>query len=252
MLMSELLTLVPNTGEGSAMLTRTILRASSVVCGLLLVAVGAGTTAGARAAPNGDGYVVGASSYAPLPATTSPSSVPNLDAEATPDTGTPDGFILQHPGTRRTDYVYDSDKVYQGSYHCEATCTLLAQVTVQLHEVAIGGSSHTWQLTMNMKEYSNPGHITWSYFATYWCGVNVKSGDDYECNNGAAPSNVSMSPNSVVNKPWGRTNNITVFPMVQASTQFSNGPKDTTKFRGWDTLSRARTTKLNTSSGTGN
>ena len=169
-----------------------------------------------------------------------------------PATSTPNGFKLIHPGYRRSNYVYDSDKAYQGSYHCnDGKCTLLAEVTAQLHEYVIGETSHTWQLTVNMHEYKNPGHLTWSYFATYYCGVNIKGGNDHECNNGAAPSNVNMSVNDVVNKPWGKTNNITVFPMVAMSTQFSNGPRETTKFRGYDTLSRARATKLNTKSGTG-
>jgi hypothetical protein len=215
---------------------------------LVLIAAGGWAASAVHAAPSADGYTVGASSSAPLPATARPSTGRTLKRA----TDTPNGFILQHPGYRRSDYVYDSNKVYQGSYHCNGgECRLLAEVTVQLHEVAIGGSSHTWQLTINMKEYKNPGHIGWSYFATYWCGVNVKGGNDYECKNGAAPSDVNMSHNTVVNKPWGKTNNITVFPMVQASTQFSNGPKVTTKFRGWDTLSRGRTTRLAARSGTG-
>ena len=61
-----------------------------------------------------------------------------------------------------------------------------------------------------------------------------------------------MSVDDVVNKPWGKTNNITVFPMVAMSTQCSNDPRVTTNFRGYDTLSRARTTRLSTKSGTGN
>jgi hypothetical protein len=192
-------------------------------------------------------------SSSPLPLTAAASALPGATSAVTPATSTPNGFKLIHPGSRRSDYVYDSDKAYQGSYHCnDGKCTLLAEVAVQLHEYVIGGSSHTWQLTANMHEYKNPGHITWSYFATYYCGVNVKGGNDHECNNGAAPSNVNMSVDDVVNKPWGKTNNITVFPMVAMSTQFSNGPRVTTKFRGYDTLSRARTTKLNTKSGTGN
>jgi hypothetical protein len=61
-----------------------------------------------------------------------------------------------------------------------------------------------------------------------------------------------MSVNTVVNKPWGAPNGITVFPMVQATTIFSDGAEVTNKFRGWDTLSTASTTRLNTTSGTGN
>jgi len=230
------------------------LRAAAVTSGLLLTAAGVGSTAaGASAAATHNDYRVGASSSRPLPATVKPGKVPNSTATAVPYTNTPNGFKLIHPGHRRSNYTYDSDKVYQGSYHCSGgVCRLAGEVTVQLHEHAIGGSSHTWQLTVHMKEYENPGHLSWSYFATYWCGVNVKGGNDYECKNGAAPSHASMSHNTVVNKPWGKTNSITVFPMVQATTQFSNGVKDTTKFRGWDTLSRKSTTRLNTKSGTGN
>jgi hypothetical protein len=228
------------------------MRGVSVVCAVILAGAMASSSATSASAATSAGYALGASSSTPLPATVDSSSPPGAAGTFTPMADTPNGFILQHPGIRRSDYVYDSDTVYQGSYHCSgSTCNLLAQVTVQLHEVAIGGSSHTWQLTMNMKRYSNPGNITWSYFATYWCGVNVSGGNDYICNNGAAPSDVSMSVNTLVNKPWGGTNSITVFPMVQASTQFSNGVKTTTKFRGWDTLSRSSTTRLNTSSGTG-
>jgi hypothetical protein len=192
-------------------------------------------------------------SSSPLPLTAPASALSGAASAVAPATSTPNGFKLIHPGYRRSNYVYDSDKAYQGSYRCvDDKCTLLAEVTVQLHEYVIGGTSHTWQLTANMKEYKNPGHLTWSYFATYYCGVNVAHGNDHECNNGAAPSDAGMSVNDVVNKPWGKTNSITVFPMVAMSTQFSNGPKVTTKFRGYDTLSRARTTKLNTKSGTGN
>ena len=231
------------------MRARKTLRSASA---LVLVAASAWGASAGSAATGADGYTVGASSSAPLPATTQPHRVRSAMQAVTANTDTPNGFILQHPGYRRSDYVYDSNKVYQGSYHCSGgECRLLGEVTVQLHEVAIGGSSHTWRLTMNMKQYKNPGGIRWSYFATYWCGVNVKGGNDYECKNGAAPSGGNMSHNTVVNKPWGKTNNITVFPMVQASTQFSNGPKVTTKFRGWDTLSRVRTTRLAAKSGTG-
>lgn len=216
---------------------------ASLATGLAVVPADAATTAT---------YKVGVSSDAPLPATVPADQVPGAAGTVTTAASTPGGFILQHPGIRRTNYVYDSDTVYQGSYTCGTTvCNLAAQVTVQMHEVAIGGSSHTWQLTMNMKQYSNPGRLTWSYSATYWCGVNISFGSDTICTNGAAPSNASMSVNTLVNKPWGATNSITVFPMVQASTLFSNGVQVSTKFRGWDTLSRPSTTMLDTNSGSG-
>jgi hypothetical protein len=60
-----------------------------------------------------------------------------------------------------------------------------------------------------------------------------------------------MSSNTVVNKPWGSKNSITVFPMLQPTVIFSDGEHPTYKFRGYDTLSRASTTRLNTSSGQG-
>lgn len=230
-------------------------RITTILVSLAALGVSLTVAPGASAATHSAArsYSAGASSDQPLPPSVPATSMSDSSGSVSPLTNTPDGFTLQHPGFRRSDYVYDSDTVYQGTYHCNSsTCTLMAEVTAQLHEVAIGGSSHTWQLTMNMNWYTNPGNYTWSYFATYWCGVNVSGGEDYLCTNGPATSNVSMSVNDIVNKPWGATNNITVFPMVQASTQFSNGVKVTTKFRGWDTLSRASTTKLNTSSGTGN
>jgi hypothetical protein len=197
--------------------------------------------------------LVGVSSADPLPDNVPAAQLAGARTGVTADADTPDGFTLQHPGFRRSNYVYDSDTVYQGTYHCtDDACKLMAEVTVQLHEVAIGGTSHTWELTSNMKKYKNPGNYTWSYSATYWCGVNISGASDTICANGAAPSHVSMSVNTVVNKPWGSKNGITVFPMVQASTLFSNGVHVTTKFRGWDTLSRARTTQLKATSGTGN
>lgn len=224
------------------------------VAALALAALGAfsGPLAAPASAADPAGYDVAATSIVPLADVVPSTELPSPDGTVVPATGTPDGFKLQNPGIRRSDYVYDSDKVYQGSYHCNSsTCTLSAEVTAQLHEVVIGGSSHTWQLTMNMAYYSNPGNLTWSYSASYWCGVNISGASDTICTNGAAPSGASMSVNTVVNKPWGATNNITVFPMVQATTLFSSGVSVTTKFRGWDTLSRSSTTKLNATSGTG-
>ncbi len=224
--------------------TRTIvlaLSAASIAGSLSVAPAGAATTAT---------YRVGASSTKPLPATVPADRVPCATGGVTAAASTPDGFKLHNPGYRRSDYIYDSDTVYQGTYRCgtSGTCYLLAQVAAQLHQVAIGGSSHTWQLTMNMKNYSNPGGLTWSYSATYWCGVNVSLGNDTICTNGAAPSNATMSVNTLVNKPWGSTNGIKVFPMVQASTLFSNGVRVSTKFRGCDTLSRSSTTRLAASS----
>src|SRR5690349_8791696 len=117
------------------------MRTRTKVCSVsaaLLVAAGASGAAAVNAAPSPDGYAVGVSSSTPLADTTKASSLPNATPEITPKTDTPDGFKLQHPGHRRSDYVYDSDNVYQGSYHCvDGECTLLGEVRVQLHEVAI-------------------------------------------------------------------------------------------------------------------
>lgn len=205
------------------------------------------TPAGAAAKAQ---YDVGVSSAAPLPKSMTAAQAARRGSVVSPMTATPSGFTLV--GTKRSPYIYDSSTVYQGSYHCATSCTLVGEVATQLHEVAIGGSSHTWELTMNMKEYQNAGGLSWTYSATYWCGVNIKNATDTLCTNGAAPSNASMSTNDLVNKPWGATNGITVFPMVQASTIFSNGVMDTTKFRGYDTLSYSSTTRLADRSDTGN
>jgi hypothetical protein len=204
------------------------------------------------AAASATTFTVGAYSSSPSPSTVPLSAVTAGEGGVTAAEATPGGFKLQAPGIRRTDYIYDSDNIYAKSFNCKGTtCTLAAQVKVQLHQVAIGGSSHTWQLTMNMSKYSNPANLTWVYSSTYWCGVNISGATDTLCTNGAAPSNQSMSVNTLVNKPWGATNSITTFPMVKATTVFSNGVTVSIPYRGWDTLSRSSTTKLNTSSGTG-
>jgi hypothetical protein len=221
------------------------------------------TTPAATAAVTHD-MSTGASTFAvatlePLPDTVPAATLAKIDVgEADSDAvitvmaDTPDGFKLTNPGIRRSDYVYDSDPIYLSTIECDGpVCVVLASVKSQLHEEVIGGSSHAWRLNMKMTTYSNPGHLTWSLSASYWCGVNVEGGNDHTCNNGAAPSNSSMSVNTVVNKPWGATNSITVFPMVHPSVVFSNGAHDSWKFRGWDTLSRASTTKLDTNSGAG-
>lgn len=207
-------------------------------------------TAPATASPSTGALVIGATSSKPLPLTATTAELAALsEPDTTTRTSTPAGFALRNPGTRRSDYIYDSSTVYQGAYNCPTQpCTLAAETTAQFREAPIGGSSHTWELTMTMKLSRNPGNLSWSYSSSYWCGVNVSGGSDTICVNGAAPSGVAMSVNTLVNKPWGATNNITTFSMVQAATTFSNGAKPNTKFRGWDTLSRSTTTKLNGSS----
>jgi hypothetical protein len=223
---------------------------TAIVAGSLTAATSLGSPA---EAVDNTVYTVGTFSATPSPATVPSSALPSSSGVVVAAVATPGGFKLQAPGIRRTDFVYDSDNIYADSYNCRGiSCTLAAEVKVQLHQVAIGGSSHTWQLTLNMKQQSNPGALTWVYSSTYWCGINISGATDQICSaSGAAPSNANMSVNTLVNKPWGSTNNITVFPMVKATTVFSNGVTVSIPFRGWDTLSRATTTKLNTSSGTG-
>ena len=221
------------------------LRMTAVALTTLGLAAGLQTASPAGAGPKPH-YKVGVESDAPLPAALSPDQLPPSEEPISIAADTPDGFKLRNPGVRSSDYVYTSDTVYQGAYNCNATvCTLAAEVTARLKQTAIGGSSHTWQLTMNMARSRNPGGLTWSHSSTYWCGVNESLSGDRICDaSGAAPSNASMSVNTLVNKPWGSANSITVFPMVQANTIFSNGVTVSTKFRGWDTLSRSSTTML--------
>jgi hypothetical protein len=167
-------------------------------------------------------------------------------------TDTPDGYKLIHPGYRRRDYLYDSDWVYQDDVRCSPGCALKAETAVQLRESVEGLSSHFWHLQYNARNSQNPGHLTWQYRGKYYCGVN-KGGSDPECSQGASDSGseASFDPGEVFGKTWGSKNSITVFPMVALSTHFNTGIVVTTKFRGYDTLSRSRTTRLNTHSGDG-
>jgi hypothetical protein len=181
------------------------------------------------------------------------SALPGATSTALPAASTPDGFKLQHPGIRRNDYLYDSDTEYQVYARCTtSSCGPLANIRVQFNEYLNGGYSNLWRLTANMSEYDDPGNLTWSYSATYYCGVNVKGASDHECDNGADPSGESMSVNEAVWLSWGNTDNITVFPMVAMSTLFSDGGVVTTKFRGWDALNQEGFTELATKSGDGN
>lgn len=173
----------------------------------------------------------------------------------TPMTDTPDGYKLIHPGYRRSSYVYDSDWVYQGDYRCSGgQCILRAETRLKIHEYVYGGSSHYWSLRYDAQTVKNPGHLSWQFHDRYYCGVNVAHHSDPICTNGASASGkeYAFNPGESFRKTWGRTNSVTVFPMVTLSTHFSTGVVVTTKFRGWDTLSRTRTTRLNTTSGTGN
>lgn len=173
--------------------------------------------------------------------------------QASPATATPGGYTLLHPGVRRSDYVYDSDNIYQDDVYCNPNCTLKAETKVQEHQYVVGGASKYWQLQENAAESQNPGGLTWNYTAIYYCGVNISGGADHTCGNGADASGTSapMTPGENVSKKFENVNGNTVFPMVGISTHFNTGIVVTTKFRDWDTLNRATTTKLNTSSGNG-
>ncbi|MGC5167934.1 hypothetical protein [Luteimicrobium sp. DT211] len=176
-----------------------------------------------------------------------------------PLSSTPDGFKLWNKGQRKSDYVYYSDWYPFTVADCAENgtdCHTEARVDFQLKQTAIGGSSHAWELTLSSKTVSNVGGVTATKTSRYWCGVNVSGGSDTICDSsGAAPSGVDMSVDTLVKKPWGSKNSITVFPMVKAQIIFYYGSQrflGDFGFRGYDTLSRASTTKLASSSGTGN
>lgn len=161
-------------------------------------------------------------------------------------TATPSGYKLIHPGYRRSDYVYDSDWIYHTLYVCNPVCTKRVQTRVLLHEVVIGGNSHYWTLRLRAQLMYTTAGYSWYFQFRYYCGVNVPNASDYECNNNASPSGtvVRYTDLDTFGKTWGSTNNITVFPMAGLSTHFSNGASVESKFRGYDTYSRASTTKL--------
>ncbi|MEC3997165.1 hypothetical protein VSR01_28155 [Actinacidiphila sp. DG2A-62] len=196
------------------------------------------------------------SSSTPPPDTLSRADMAALQAaapaEVHPNASTPDGYALLDPGYRRSDYRYDSDTMYEAVYACPGDeCTLEASTKSQFRETVVGGSSKRWQLTMTRSTDRNPAGLTWSYSSTYYCGVNISGGSDHTCGNSASASGVSFEANTPTYKDFEHVNNNTVFPMVSASTIFSTGKTATNKFRGWDVLNRASSTKLNTSSGTG-
>lgn len=177
----------------------------------------------------------------------------SMVGQVAPATATPSGYSLVHPGYRRGDYIYDSDNVYQDDVSCSATCTLKAETRVQEHQYVVGTTSKYWRLQENAAQSQNPGGLTWRYTAVYYCGVNISGGADHICGNGADASggDAPMTAGENVYKRFEQVNNNTVFPMVGISTHFSTGVVVTTKFRGWDTLNRASTTKLNSTSGNG-
>jgi len=108
--------------------------------------------------------------------------------DATIAAETPDGFTLQNPGTRRSDFLYDSDNVFQGTSTCGlGGCEVLAQARIQFRESVQGGISHAWRLTMAMAMWSNAAGLSMSFSSTYWCGVNIEDASDTICDNGAAP-----------------------------------------------------------------
>jgi hypothetical protein len=170
-----------------------------------------------------------------------------------PATATPSGYTLLHPGYRRSDYIYDSDYIYQDDVYCNPTCVLKAETKVQEHQYVRGGASKYWDLQENAATSQNPGGLSWTYTAIYYCGVNIKGAADHTCGNGADASGTSapMTPGENVGKKFENVSGNTVFPMVGISTHFNTGIVVTTKFRGYDTLNRATTTKLNTTSDNG-
>lgn len=175
---------------------------------------------------------------------------------ASPATGVPSGYQLLKLGVRRNDYIYDSNADTHSNYACPSNggkCTLEAQTSVQEHQYVRGGSSKYWELKENARTVQNPASISWRYSAIYYCGVNIPGGPDHTCGNGADASGTSapMTPGENVAKRFENVNGNTVYPMVGISTHFSTGVTVTTKYRDWDTLNRSTTTKLNTTTGTG-
>lgn len=158
-------------------------------------------------------------------------------------------------GTRVDNYHYNSNNFYMDAERCDSNgnCTQLAQVYAQVRENVVGGTSKRWLLTENAHTVDNPGGISWHYTAIYYCAVNISGGADHYCGNGADASGTEapMTPGEAVYKTFEKVNNNTVYPMVGITVHWSTGGSYTGKFREWDTLNRATTTKLNTSSGTG-
>lgn len=167
-------------------------------------------------------------------------------------TNTPNGYSLRNPGTRVSDYLYRSDFVYHYDMILlpDDTYYMRAETKVRLVESVTGGSSHYWQLTFRTLPVSNADGLTWYFTQKYWCGVNVSGGQDHICDNAADESGTEMpvSDSGSIYRYWGTVNSITVFPMEDITTHFSSGISVTTKFRGWDTLSRASTNRLAPSS----
>ncbi len=86
---------------------------------------------------------------------------------------------------------------------------------------------------------------------TYYCGVNISNGRDHLCGNGASASGVTIEHNERILKSFENVNNNTGFPMVSATVVFSNKNTANGRFRGWDVLNRANSTKLAAKSGNG-
>lgn len=84
-------------------------------------------------------------------------------AGVAPSATVPSGYILQHPGYRKGDYLYDSDWVYQADEICDPDCRIRAETKVGVHEYVYGRSSHWWKLTYYGDEVSNNDGLTCNF-----------------------------------------------------------------------------------------
>ena len=192
-------------------------------------------------------------SAAPMPLEPTRAQVVRAVAPA----ATESGYILQHPGHRRGDYIYDSDNVYMAHVRCRgSSCQTVAQVKVHLHEYIVGRNSKRWQITLYESRYSGTEGYQTSYF--YACAVNISGARDKYCpekySDGADANESSTFYNGeVLNRSFGSTNGVTKFPMVKITVLFLCQCRavPVVKFRMWDVCVKARSTKLCAHSGDG-
>jgi hypothetical protein len=202
----------------------------------------AGTVALQPSAASKD-YAV--ASDAPMPPNPTPAQV-----QVVTRADTEKGYILQHPGHRRTDYIYDSDNVYMAHVRCQGSrCQTIAQVKAQLHQYVVGRNSKRWQITLHASRYSGTEGYQTSYF--YACAVNISRAKDKYCpekySDGADSNESSTFYNGeVLNRSFGSTNGVTKFPMVKVTVLFLCNCNATpvVKFRMWDVCVKAKSTKL--------
>lgn len=164
------------------------------------------------------------------------------------------GYTLWNPGTRRTDYIYDSNLRGANEAECnDAGCTVINRWETQLHQYVVGNTSKQWQLTLNAIRDIGTENPTFSY--VYHCAVNVSGSSDHYCSTGlgADPSGQSaaMSAGTTLYRyfEYGATNK--EYPMIDIQVHFLHVTVGT-KFRGYDVcVKSSKGTKLCTSSGTG-